>query len=99
MVARRDVLPAVPARDDAISPLTHSDILRPIYGTKELPVAGGRVAAMLFRAGALIGEALAEIAGIPNILAGARRRLASGLAYRLRKLRKFPRLPRPGHGA
>ena len=64
MFARLDDLPAVPARDGAISPLTPGGISGPIYGAKEFPVAGGRVRAMLFRVGALIGVALAEIAGI-----------------------------------
>jgi hypothetical protein len=67
MFARLDDLPAAPARDGATSPLTLDGISRPIYGTKEFPVAGGRARAMLFRAGALIGVALAEIAEIAGI--------------------------------
>jgi hypothetical protein len=65
MVVRLDNLPAVPARDGAASPLTPGGISGPLYGTKEFPVVGGRVGAMLFRAG---GEpdrkAVAEIAEI-----------------------------------
>src|SRR5882757_8499142 len=61
MVVRLDDLPAGPARDGATSPLTPGGISGPIYGAKEFPVAGGRARAMLFRAGALIGVALAEI--------------------------------------
>src|SRR5258708_3591207 len=64
MFARLDDLPAVPARDGATSPLTPGGISGPIYGVQKLPVADGRTRAMLFRAGALIGGALAEIAGI-----------------------------------
>ena len=64
MLPRLDNLPAVPARDGATSPLTPDVISGPIYGTKEFPVVGGRVGAMLFRAGSLIGAALAEIAEI-----------------------------------
>src|SRR5258707_13625137 len=41
MFAHLDDLPAVPARDGAISPLTPGGISGPIYGTKEFPVAGG----------------------------------------------------------
>ena len=67
MLPRRDDLPAVPARDGATSPLTPDVISGPIYGTQEFPVAGGRVGAMLFRAGSLIGAALAEIAEIAGI--------------------------------
>src|SRR5216683_4238920 len=51
MFARLDDLPAAPALDGATSPLTTDGISGPIYGTKEFPVAGGRVGAMLFRAG------------------------------------------------
>ena len=64
MLPRLDELPAVPAHDGATSPLTTDVISGPLYGTKEFPVAGGCVGAMLFRVGALIGVALAEIAEI-----------------------------------
>src|SRR5882672_8864358 len=65
MVARLDDLPAVSALDGATSPLTPGGNSGPIYGTQEFPVAGGRVGAMLFRAGAEPDrKALAEIAEI-----------------------------------
>ena len=80
MFARLDDLPAVPARDSATSPLTPGGISGPVYGTKEFPVVGGHVCAMLFRAGAgparkavaLIGGALAEIAEIGAMSPGGR---------------------------
>src|SRR5580704_18703419 len=50
MSARRDDLPAAPARNGAPSPLTFDGISGPLYGTQEFPVAGERVGAMLFRA-------------------------------------------------
>src|SRR5580704_7916724 len=69
LFAHLDDLPAVPARDGATSPLTPGGISGPLYGTQEFPVAGGRVGAMLFRAGALIGVALAETAETPPVAA------------------------------
>src|SRR5882762_8707976 len=51
MLARLDDLPAAPARGGATSPLTLNGISGPICGAKEFQVAGGRVGAMLFRAG------------------------------------------------
>src|SRR3979490_2858957 len=62
---RLDDLPAVPALDGATSQLRTAVDSRPIYATKEFPVAGGRARAMLFRAQAEPNPiALAEIAAL-----------------------------------